>query len=106
MELVKKASQYIYENAGKVISTYRSKFHMEPTVGWMNDPNGLICLDGEFHLFYQANPFSAKNEKMAWGHFSSRDLVKYKEVDIALYPDVTNEETGCFSGSAFIEDGM
>ena len=105
MELVKKASQYIYENAGKVISTYRSKFHMEPTVGWMNDPNGLICLDGEFHLFYQANPFSAKNEKMAWGHFISRDLVKYKEVDIALYPDVTNEETGCFSGSAFIEDG-
>ena len=105
MELVKKASQYIFENAGKVINTYRSKFHMEPTVGWMNDPNGLIYLDGEFHLFYQANPFSTKNEMMAWGHFISTDLVKYKEVDVALYPDVKNEETGCFSGSAFIEDG-
>lgn len=105
MELVKKASQYIFENTGKVINTYRSKFHMEPTIGWMNDPNGLIYLDGEFHLFYQANPFSTKNEMMAWGHFISSDLIKYKEVDIALYPDVTNEETGCFSGSAFIEDG-
>lgn len=105
MELVKKASQYIFENAGKVINTYRSKFHMEPTVGWMNDPNGLIYLDGEFHLFYQANPFSPNNEMMAWGHFISSDLVKYKEVDVALYPDVENEETGCFSGSAFLEDG-
>ena len=104
MELTTKASHHIKTNAKKVNKTYRSLFHMEPTVGWMNDPNGLIYDNGEFHLFYQANPFSTKNEKMAWGHFVSDDLIKYREIDVALYPDLTIKESGCFSGSAFIEN--
>ena len=104
MELAKKATKYIQENADKVIPIYRSRFHMEPTIGWMNDPNGLIYVDGEFHLFYQANPYEAKNENMAWGHFISSDLIKYREVDVALYPEISKGETGCFTGSAFIEN--
>ena len=105
MELTEKATRYIAENSHKVINTYRSWFHMEPTVGWMNDPNGLIYLNGEFHLFYQANPYSAHNEHMAWGHLVSKDLVKYREIDVALYPDSNIGESGCFSGSAFINKG-
>ena len=53
MNKVKKANQYISENKNKVKDTYRSKFHVEPTIGWLNDPNGLIYFEGEFHLFYQ-----------------------------------------------------
>lgn len=104
MELAKKATKYILENKKNVIDTYRSHFHMEPSIGWMNDPNGLIYVDGEFHLFYQANPYDAKNENMAWGHFVSKDLIKYEEIDVAIYPELDKEETGCFSGSAFVED--
>ena len=104
MELVEKATQYMRDNAAKVNKAYRSHYHIEPTTGWMNDPNGLIFLDGEFHLFYQANPYAAKNVDMAWGHFVTEDFLHYKEVDFALYPNQV-DESGCFSGSAFLEDG-
>ena len=104
MELVEKATQYMRDNASKVDPAYRSLYHIEPTVGWMNDPNGLIFLDGEFHLFYQANPYAAKNENMAWGHFITKDFIHYEETDFALYPN-GKDESGCFSGSAFVEDG-
>ena len=103
MELVEKATKHIQENAATVVPTYRCVHHLEPTIGWMNDPNGLIFLDGKFHLFYQSNPYSAKNENMAWGHFISPDLVRYEEVEVALYPN-GKDETGCFTGSAFLED--
>ena len=106
MELVKKATKYMLDNKHKVDNTFRSKYHMEPTLGWMNDPNGLIFVDGEFHLFYQSNVYDSRPSNMAWGHFISRDLVKYIETDIALYPDGYEKgETGCFTGSSFIEDG-
>lgn len=106
MELVKKATKYMLDNAHKVDTTFRCTYHMEPTIGWMNDPNGLIFVDGEFHLFYQSNVYDSRPNNMAWGHFISKDLVKYIETDIALYPDgYENGETGCFTGSSFIEDG-
>ena len=87
MDKVKKANQYILENKDKVKDTYRSKFHVEPTIGWMNDPNGLIYFEGEFHLFYQYNPYNSLPGDMGWGHIVSKDLIKFYQTDVAFFPE-------------------
>jgi sucrose-6-phosphate hydrolase SacC (GH32 family) len=33
----------------------RPRFHFLPTRNWMNDPNGLIQWNGQYHLFYQGS---------------------------------------------------
>ncbi len=92
------ANNYIKEHADTVNQTYRPLFHMCPTLGWMNDPNGLIYKDGVYHLYYQANPYGSEPGKMGWGHFISKNLIEYKDVGIALYPSGKGENA--FSGGA------
>jgi len=104
MELVDLANKYIEENKKKVIKTFRNSFHMEPTIGWMNDPNGLVHANNEFHIYYQANPYNTFPQNMAWGHFVSKDLIKYEDKGIAMYPEGNDKETDCFTGSAFVEN--
>lgn len=76
---------------------YRPALHFSPRSGWMNDPNGLIQVDGTWHLFYQHEPHSIVHGPMHWGHASSPDLTTWTEHPIALYPDALGT---CFSGSA------
>lgn len=78
----------------------RPQIHFTVKNGWNNDPNGLIKLDGVYHMFYQYNPCSAEWGNMHWGHAVSRDLIHWEEKDYALYPD---EFGTMYSGSA-IED--
>ena len=79
---------------------HRAQFHFSPEANWMNDPNGMVYYEGEYHLFYQYYPDSTVWGPMHWGHAISKDLVNWEHLDIALYPDSLGY---IFSGSAIVD---
>ena len=78
----------------------RPAFHVTPTIGWMNDPNGFSFYKGEYHLFYQYHPYSNEWGPMHWGHVKSKDLIRWERLPAALAPDQEYDQNGCFSVSA------
>lgn len=97
----------IKDHVGK--DPMRLKFHFMPPAYWMNDPNGLIYYQGEYHMFYQFHPYSAEWGPMHWGHAKSKDLVHWEHLPIALAPSEVydlDQKGGCFSGSAVDDNGI
>ena len=79
---------------------YRPQIHFSPKAHWMNDPNGMVYYKGTYHLFFQHYPDGIVWGPMHWGHAVSKDMVHWKEVPVALYPDSLGY---IFSGSAVID---
>ena len=81
--------------------TYRPQFHFSPREHWTNDPNGLVYFEGEYHLFFQYNPFGDEWGHMSWGHAVSRDLLHWEQLPVAI-PESNGIMT--FTGSTVIDE--
>ncbi|HFI0054048.1 TPA: glycoside hydrolase family 32 protein [Streptococcus suis] len=104
MKTVEKANAYIQAEKVTLDPTFRPERHFVPEIGWINDPNGFVYFKGEYHLFYQFNPYESVWGPMHWGHAKSKDLVNWEHLPVALAPDKNYDKDGCFSGSAIVKD--
>lgn len=82
------------------VERFRPEYHHSPVYGWMNDPNGMFYKDGEWHLYFQYNPFGSLWENMTWGHSVSKDLVHWEALPNAIEADAIGT---IFSGSCVVD---
>lgn len=82
----------------------RPKFHITALKNWINDPNGVIRFNNQYHVFFQHHPYGLKWGPMHWGHVISDDLLNWKHLSIALTPGDDFDKDGCFSGTSFVHD--
>jgi sucrose-6-phosphate hydrolase SacC (GH32 family) len=79
----------------------RPVLHFTPPRNWMNDPNGLVRVGDQYHLFYQHNPDGIDHANLHWGHATSSDLLKWTHLPVALAPDGLGE---AYSGTVVIDE--
>ena len=103
--VLKAMDSVIKTQAAASASYWKPQYHISPPAFWTNDPNGFVQYQGEYHLFYQHNPFSPVGGDIPWGHVKSGDLVNWSHLPIALAPSEEYDRDGCFSGSAIEKDG-
>ena len=85
---------------------WRQKLHLEPPVGWLNDPNGLCRFKGNYHIYFQYAPDDINGGvKKCWGHYRSPDMINWEFTGTVLVPDIPEDRDGVYSGSAIVKDG-
>ena len=95
------------ETAARIASDPdRLLFHVEPELGWLNDPNGLVQIGDTYHIYHQYDPFDAAHGgPVLWNHLTTKDFVTYENHGPVLFPDSDLDSSGAYSGSAFVHDG-
>lgn len=85
--------------------TYRPLYHFTTDSNWINDPNGLVYANGQFHVFAQYNPFGDKWGHMSWAHAVSTDLFSWNELPVAIAEEIGADSVAnmIFSGSAVVD---
>lgn len=84
---------------------YKMSYHIEPSKGLLNDPNGLVQFNGTYYFFHQWNRFALDHSYKEWGLFTSQDMIRWKSQGSAILPDRAADEHGIHSGSAMVHDG-
>lgn len=83
---------------------WRQKLHLEPPVGWLNDPNGLCWFKGKYHVYFQYAPEDINGGvKKSWGHYESPDMLSWNFTGTVLKPDIPEDASGVYSGSAVVK---
>jgi sucrose-6-phosphate hydrolase SacC (GH32 family) len=102
-DLLARAAESVRRAAARVKDDpNRPIYHVLPPANWMNDPNGPLFHKGQYHLFYQHNPYGDGWGHMHWGHVRSKDLVHWEHLPIALWPTRSKGEQHVFSGCAAV----
>lgn len=105
MTKLKKAREYEALHRPQIKSQLPA-FHLTGGVGWINDPNGFAPYQGEYHLFFQYNPYDTQWGPMHWGHAKTKDFIRWGLLPAALAPEEEYDKDGCFSGGALeLPDG-
>lgn len=94
-ENICQCDEYSYEPVDRPL------LHFTPVRGWLNDPNGLVYHNGQYHLYFQYNPMNTQWQNMTWGHSVSTDLLQFKQLENVMYPD---EYGTMFSGCGLVND--
>lgn len=106
LNLMKQAVQALMNGMPLALrDPHRPAWHLAPSVGLLNDPNGFIQHNGVYHLFYQWNPLGCDHRNKCWGHWQSTDLLNWHHQPVALVPGACYDSHGCYSGSAVVEGG-
>ena len=103
-EALTKADNSIAAHATDRIDRWYPQSHIASTSGWINDPNGLCYFKGQYHVFYQLNPFGPVWDTMHWGHATSPDMIHWTRQKTAFAPSLEADREGVFSGSAVALD--
>lgn len=84
---------------------WHNGFHLEMPFGLINDPNGLVFANGQYHIFFQWNPLGCEHKNKCWAYTSTSDFVHYSRPKLAMQPTDAHDKDGCYSGCGFEEEG-
>ena len=85
---------------------YRPMYHFSPSIGWCNDPHGIIYFNDEYHIYFQYYPFLNEEFKMHWGHVTTKDFVHFSNLSSVIMPSESYDNKACWSGSVFVKDKL